>query len=249
MAVKGLKAMRTTSKNNVKQPQITTQPNAIKTQIPENTIITQDNILSLGERISVRALKTCIAKSGQPFMYDLYNNLIADITHNIIANEPLTDAYDIVQTACLHLCKYIGKGVIDNTTDGQTDKDGKPITILRATFRAVNKYIMGERAHEYKRVYVDDVDASGNILYYTIPDGWDMPTATDYKKVCGLIEKMGLSANEKKVLYYRLRGIATCTIAEYMGVKKQNIITYQQRILKKAEKISLTLKNYKNILK
>ena len=111
-------------------------------------IITADNVQTMGERIAVRALKTCYQKGGQPFIYALYCGLVADITENKKAGLPLSDGYDIAQTASAFLCEYIGKTLQDTTTDGQTDKDGQPVTILRACFRAVNRYIMGESQHD-----------------------------------------------------------------------------------------------------
>lgn len=204
-------------------------------------IITAENVQSLGERIAVRALKTCYQKGGQPFIYTLYCGLIADITENKKTGAPLSDGYDIAQTASAFLCDYIGKTLQDTTTDGQTDKDGQPVSILRACFRAVNRYIMGERQREYKRAYVDEIDEkTGATLYYEIPEFWDIPTATDYKTVTAKIAEMKLSMNEKRVLTYRLRGVSLEGIARIIGADKRNVTTYLQRIRTKAQKIGLT---------
>lgn len=204
-------------------------------------IITADNVQTMGERIAVRALKTCYQKGGQPFIYTLYCGLIADITENKKTGAPLSDGYDIAQTASAFLCDYIGKTLQDTTTDGQTDKDGQPVSILRACFRAVNRYIMGERQREYKRAYVDEIDEkTGATLYYEIPEFWDIPTATDYKTVTAKIAEMKLSMNEKRVLTYRLRGVSLEGIARIIGADKRNVTTYLQRIRTKAQKIGLT---------
>lgn len=204
-------------------------------------IITADNVQTMGERIAVRALKTCYQKGGQPFIYSLYCGIVADITENKKTGAPLSDGYDIAQTASAFLCDYIGKTLQDTTTDGQTDKDGQPVSILRACFRAVNRYIMGERQREYKRAYVDEIDEkTGATLYYEIPEFWDIPTATDYKTVTAKIAEMGLSMNEKRVLTYRLRGVSLEGIARIIGADKRNVTTYLQRIRTKAQKIGLT---------
>ena len=134
----------------------------------------------------------------------------------------------------------MGKTLQDKTADGQTDKDGNPVTILRACFRAVNRYIMGERQREYKRAYVDEIDENGNALFYEIPDEWDIPTATDYKRVNELITALKLSQNEKRFLSYRLRGYSLDVIAQKMGIARGNVNTYRQRIKAKADKIGLT---------
>ena len=204
-------------------------------------IITAENVQTMGECIAIKALKTCYQKGGQPFIYSLYCGLVADITENKKTGAPLSDGYDIAQTASAFLCEHIGKTLQDTTTDGQTDKNGKPVTILRACFRAVNRYIKGERQYVYKRLYVDEIDTkTGETLYYEIPEFWDMPTAADYKTVTAKIAEMGLSMNEKKFLTYRLRGYSLDVIAQKMGIARGNVNTYRQRIKAKADKIGLT---------
>ena len=202
-------------------------------------IITADNVQTMGERIAVRALKTCYQKGGQPFIYSLYCGLVADITENKKTGAPLSDGYDIAQTASVFLCEYIGKTLQDKTTDGQTDKDGQPITILRACFRAVNLYIMGERQRDYKRVYVDEIDENGATLYYEIPAEWDIPTATDYKRVADLIEQLDLPQRQKQVLRYRLRGLSVNATAKKMGVTRQAAQNLLRKVQARAKAIGL----------
>lgn len=202
--------------------------------------ITAENVQSLGERFAIKALKTYYQKSGMPFVYSLYCGLIADITENKKTGAPLSDGYDVAQTACAVLCAYIGKRLDDTSADGQTDKNGNPITIKTAVFRAVSKYVNGERQREYKRAYIDDLDENGNALIYEIPAFWDMPTATDYKTVTAKIAEMGLSMNEKKFLTYRLRGYSLEKIAPIMGVKRDTLNAYRKRLKDKAQKIGLT---------
>lgn len=196
-------------------------------------IITADNVQTMGERIAVRALKTCYQKGGQPFIYTLYCGLIADITENKKAGLPLSDGYDIAQTASAFLCEYIGKTLQDTTTDGQTDKDGQPVTILRACFRAVNRYIMGERQHDYKRVYVDDVDENGATLYYEIPAEWDTPTATDYKGITDTIKALNLTSRQAQILRYRLSGKSIHQIADILHIHRKTLQEHMQALQRK----------------
>lgn len=163
-----MKTTNTNRKQATTKARKQTKPAPIADTASPAEIITADNVQTMGERIAVRALKTCYQKGGQPFIYALYCGLVADITENKKTGAPLSDGYDIAQTASAYLCEYIGKTLQDKTTDGQTDKDGQPVTILRACFRAVNRYIMGERQHDYKRVYVDEIDENGATLYYEI---------------------------------------------------------------------------------
>lgn len=211
----------------------------IENAIDEIGVITAENVQTIGERIAIRALKTCYQKGGQPFIYSLYCGIVADITENKKTGAPLSDGYDIAQTACAYLCEYIGKGLHDKTTDGQTDKDGQPVSILRACFRAVNRYIMGERQHDFKRVYVDDIDENGATLYYEIPAEWDTPTATDYKRVADLIGQLDLPQRQKQVLRYRLRGLSVNATAQKMGVTKQAAQNLLRKVQAKAKAIGL----------
>lgn len=227
----------TASKRNRKQAQ--PAPAVIADTATPAEIITADNVQTMGERIAVRALKTCYQKGGQPFIYSLYCGIVADITENKKTGAPLSDGYDIAQTASAFLCDYIGKTLQDTTTDGQTDKDGQPVSILRACFRAVNRYIMGERQHDFKRVYVDDIDENGATLYYEIPAEWDIPTATDYKRVADLIGQLDLLQRQKQVLRYRLRGLSVNATAQKMGVTKQAAQNLLRKVQAKAKAIGL----------
>lgn len=212
----------------------------VEKMIDEIGVITPDNVQTIGERIAIRALKTCYQKGGQPFIYALYCGLIADITENKRTGAPLSNGYDIAQTACAYLCEYIGKGLHDKTADGQTDKDGNPVDVLRGCFRAVNRYIMGERQREYKRVYVDEIDEkTGATLYYEIPEFYDIPTATDYKRVADLIGQLDLPQRQKQVLRYRLRGLSVNATAQKMGITKQAVQNLMRKLQAKAKAIGL----------
>lgn len=225
-------ATTTASKRNRKQTQ--TAPAVVTDTASPAEIITAENVQTMGERIAIRALKTCYQKGGQPFIYSLYCGIVADITENKKAGAPLSDGYDIAQTASAFLCEHIGKTLQDTTTDGQTDKDGKPITILRACFRAVNRYIMGERQHDYKRVYVDEIDTkTGETLYYEIPDGYDLPTVNDYKQVTATIKVLNLTARQAQILRYRLRGFSVHQIADKMSIHRKTLQEHIKAIQRK----------------
>ena len=221
----------TASKRNRKQAQ--PAPAVIADTATPAEIITADNVQTMGERIAVRALKTCYQKGGQPFIYTLYCGLIADITENKKTGAPLSDGYDIAQTASAFLCDYIGKTLQDTTTDGQTDKDGQPVSILRACFRAVNRYIMGERQHDFKRVYVDDIDENGATLYYEIPAEWDTPTATDYKHITAVIKALNLTSRQAQVLRYRLSGKSIHQIADILKIHRKTLQEHMQALQRK----------------
>ena len=228
-----MKTTNTNRKQATTKARKQTKPAPIADTASPAEIITADNVQTMGERIAVRALKTCYQKGGQPFIYALYCGLVADITENKKTGAPLSDGYDIAQTASAYLCEYIGKTLQDKTTDGQTDKDGQPVTILRACFRAVNRYIMGERQHEYKRVYVDEIDENGATLYYEIPAEWDTPTATDYKHITAVIKALNLTSRQAQILRYRLSGKSIHQIADILKIHRKTLQEHVQALQRK----------------
>lgn len=228
-----MKTTNTNRKQATTKARKQTKPAPIADTASPAEIITADNVQTMGERIAVRALKTCYQKGGQPFIYALYCGLVADITENKKTGAPLSDGYDIAQTASAYLCEYIGKTLQDKTTDGQTDKDGQPVTILRACFRAVNRYIMGERQHDYKRVYVDEIDENGATLYYEIPAEWDTPTATDYKHITAVIKALNLTSRQAQILRYRLSGKSIHQIADILKIRRKTLQEHVQALQRK----------------
>ena len=228
-----MKTTNTNRKQATTKARKQTKPAPIADTASPAEIITADNVQTMGERIAVRALKTCYQKGGQPFIYALYCGLVADITENKKTGAPLSDGYDIAQTASAYLCEYIGKTLQDKTTDGQTDKDGQPVTILLACFRAVNRYIMGERQHDYKRVYVDEIDENGATLYYEIPAEWDTPTATDYKHITAVIKALNLTSRQAQILRYRLSGKSIHQIADILKIHRKTLQEHVQALQRK----------------
>lgn len=255
-----------------------------QTTTREPTRITAENVLTLSEIIAVKAMKTNLASgkglamdeyrkkiengenpnaSGNfnPFYY-LYINLVYDImSRKKDYTKPMGNSYDIVQEIALYLCGNIGKMTTDENTDGEKNKDGTTADIWRTAFRVANRYIKGERKQIYKCVYVDEIDENGNRVFYEIPQEWDTPTVTDYKTITAIIKRLKLTDTEKKVLYYRLRGVAvddtkkgkngqqtqrtqtsTRTIAEKIGISNIAVYKHLKNIQRKAVEIGLTPK-------
>lgn len=214
----------------------TTKKTAVNTATQPTTtaeIITAENVQTMGERFAVKALKTYYQKSGMPFLYSLYCGLIADITENKKTGAPLSDGYDVAQTACAVLCAYIGKRLDDISADGQTDKNGEPITIKTAVFRALSKYVNGERQREYKRAYLDDMDENGNALYYEVPELWDVPTAADYKHITAVIKALNLTSRQAQILRYRLSGKSIHQIADILNISRPTLREHIQALQRK----------------
>ncbi len=213
---------------------------AEKASAPEvSESITAENVIEIGERVAVKALKTCYqASGGAPFVDFLFRSLIGDLNgarHDFMT--PFSIAYDIADEAINFLCGHIGKKLSD-PIDGETlDKKGNPVSILRACFRAVNRYIYGEKKRDFKRVYVENLETGA---YIPVPYGWSIDDAESLKAVQKIVNEMHLSAKELTFLKYRLRGYSLDKIAEVMGAKRGTVNVYRQRVIAKAERIGLS---------
>ena len=224
---------------------------AEKASAPEvSESITAENVIEIGERIALKALKTCftggkLPKEGDktgagyfPVMYRLYASLIGDIVERIHGiSAPLSDGYDVADVAIAFLAERIGKRLSDKTDTDETDKDGNAISLLKACFRAVNRYIMGERRRLYKRVYLKDFE---NGAYIPAVKGWRIDDAETLKRVKKYIDEMHLSRQEYNFLKYRLCGYSLDKIAKLMNVKRDTLNAVRSRVKAKAEKIGLS---------
>lgn len=216
------------------QKTVATQTQTAVNTANANEPITWTNLQTISERIGLRALKTVYAKSGDDMIRRLYNGLVIDILSNENnVNENLSDGYDVASTAKMFLCEYIGKTLDATADNGEKDKDGNPVSILRACFRAVNRYIMGERQRVFKSIYIDDIE---NEQLLIVPFQWDIDNITDYNAVNDIIKSLNLSEREKQALNVRMRGKSLDDTAKLLGVARGSINKYMQRIRAKAEK-------------
>lgn len=182
-----------------------------------NEKITAQNVERIARAIAIKALKTVIDKAGgsaYAAIYNLQNGLFADCKlidykgekGERVASGVISDGYDVAQTAALFLVRYIGKPLNAPVDGGKTiDKKGQPVTILRACFRAVNRYIMAQRQVAAK-VDGGQTLTDYNGLFITAPRGYDVPTYTDYAMLKALITAAKLSPKEKQILSLRLSG-------------------------------------------
>lgn len=213
---------------------------AEKASAPEvSESITAENVIEIGERVAVKAIKTCYqASGGAPFVDFLFRSLIGDLNgakHDLMT--PFSIAYDIADEAINFLCGHIGKKLSD-PIDGETlDKKGNPVSILRACFRAVNRYIYGEKKRDFKRVYVENLETGA---YIPVPYGWSIDDAESLTTVKKIVNEMHLSSKEFTFLKYRLRGYSLDKIAEVMGTRRGTVNVYRRRVIAKAERIGLS---------
>ena len=175
-------------------------------------IITPDNVQTIAERVATRAIKTAYAASANDFMRRLHADACADVyQRRADYKTPLSDGYDVVQECAAVLSAHIGLRLHDTARTGEVDRAGKPIDVLRATFRAAARYIARQKRRAYKYAYIiDNAAACGYVpaLQYGIT------TAADYERVREIIRAMGLTITQRQILALRLRGLSIHAIAE-----------------------------------
>lgn len=195
----------------------------------ESNTITADTLQQMANAITIRALKTNLAKSGNKTIEQMYFDAVR------FAHNPETaqggEGANLIQETALYLWGYVGKSLEDTTTDGQTDKDGNPITILRGAFRNIRKIIYGHEQRQYKQVYLTDYESEHGEI--AVPFMWDMPTYTDYITTTEILTALELSENQKYILNKKLQGMSNCEIARLKNVGESAIRNALAKIGKK----------------
>ena len=195
----------------------------------ENNTITADTLQQMANAITIRALKTNLAKSGNKTIEQMYFDAVR------FAHNPETaqggEGANLIQDTALYLWGYVGKSLEDTTTDGQTDKDGSPITILRGAFRNIRKIIYGHEQRQYKQLYLTDYENDHGEI--AVPFEWDMPTYTDYITTTEILTALELTENQKYILNKRLQGCDLAEIARLKNVSYQSIQNTLAKIGKK----------------
>ena len=195
----------------------------------ESNVITAETLQQMANAITIKALKTNLAKSGDKMIEKMLFDAIR------FAHNPETarggDGASLIQETALYLWGYAGKSLEDTTTDGQTDKDGNPITILRGAFRNIRKIIYGHEQRQYKQLYLTDYENNHGEI--AVPFLWDMPTYTDYITANEIITALELTENQKYILNKRLQGCDLAEIARLKNVSYQSIQNALAKIGKK----------------
>ena len=88
-----------------------------------DTVITADNIVEIGEKLTVGSFKMLVGYRGEVVLR-LYKMLLKDLYCKHNPGYVLTDAYDYVQIACLYLCEHMGQRLGDIVMDRRNKKVG-----------------------------------------------------------------------------------------------------------------------------
>jgi hypothetical protein len=159
-------------------------------------IITAETVFAKACAITIRALLTNLKQSGNGMILKLYHSAVNFSISNG-RNSDGNGGADLVQDTAVYLWEYNGKALTDTTTDGQKDKDGQPITILRGAFRNIRKRIYAHEQRQMKQVYIEDyTENHGEIA---IPFEWDLDCYEDFATVDRVLQELQLTENQKRI--------------------------------------------------
>lgn len=182
------------------------------------------------DAIAIRAILTDWTKSGNEMMRKLYHSAV-----NFALSDHTDDdgngGADIIHDTVLYLWQYNGKSLDDATADGQTDKDGNAISILRGAFRNIGATIKRNRQREYKQLYLEDYENENGQI--AVPLEWDIDNYADFVRIDEIIDSLELTANQYQVLNLRMRGLSMEQCATKKGCVKSNIFKVLDQIRKK----------------
>ena len=124
-----------------------------------------------------------------------------------------------MQTAVCFLLGFVGKSL----NDVYTVKNGNVITIKKATYTLVGRYIDRIRRN---------VNRSRDINDYTeeLSVEIDAYQEKDYTAVDNTIARMGLSPCENEVLDCYMAGMSCCEIADFLDIDRVTVWRRKQRV-------------------
>lgn len=201
---------------------------SFKVDMSDNSVITTENVIHIGEIIALCALKTRIKKTGINFD-DLYQGLVHDIYRKSDSIEPFTDGYDIANTAIVFLCQHIGKRLGDTIPD----RYGKPATVRQCCYRYVDTYLYYQYVTPIESwVSLDDEsvkEPSVDFEFYTASEN-------EYTVVDDKISAMKLKKNENNVLSCYMAGLGHTETAKVLNLDRTTVWRCRQKV--KAKYIS-----------
>lgn len=181
-----------------------------------NTVISPENVQSLGECLAISALKFL-----RPYraVNHCYFGLLRDIRNKNNPNYYLSDGYNFAQSATWFLCGHIGKRLGDTVVN----KYRKLVTVKQECYRVVNRLTAKYARYKNSTLPIFENILVDNKQYFEN----DMDTIEkSYDRAEKLIVNMGLTENQFKTLEYymedkgtteisRLLCVAVCTLWRY----------------------------------
>ena len=190
----------------------------------DNLVITEDNLMSIGQKItycSFRCVERYYYVNLDYYSKGMYKNVTHLNTEETV-NETLSDGYEVMQECMLYLCNYLGRKLGDICKYGRR---GEPVTILRDCSRFTTNYIV-----HFLKLYENIVD---------LDDGKKNPyryanaTEEDYDRVDAIIEKMNLTKKQSAILERYINNDRLTDISIELNISTSSICNIRKRIQQK----------------
>ena len=181
-------------------------------------IISFENVQKMGEMITLKTLRGRYALARHS-LERLYVGFVKDLDERNNPTHVFSEGYDLVQTAVCFLLGFVGKSL----NDVYTVKNGNVITIKKATYTLVGRYIDRIRRNVNRARDINDYTEELSVEI-------DAYQEKDYTAVDNTIARMGLSPCEKEVLDCYMAGLGGVEIAEMLDVDRVTVWRRRQRV-------------------
>ena len=185
-----------------------------QSQNPYNVLsetISFENVQKMGEMITLKTLRGRYALARHS-LERLYVGFVKDLDERNNPTHVFSDGYDLVQTAVCFLLGFVGKSL----NDVYTVKNGNVITIKKATYTLVGRYIDRIRRNVNRARDINDYTEELSVEIDTYQE-------KDYSHVDNTIARMGLSPCENEVLDCYMAGLGGVEIAEMLNVDRVTV--------------------------
>ena len=181
--------------------------------------VSADNVKLMGEMIALQALRT-VKKYDMKVADRLHVGLIKDLHHMNEIDYTVSDGYDVAQTASCFLWQFVGRKVSE--IYGK-DRRGKEITIKRACYREVDRFIDGLRSRADRHGIIEYIDFDDYKALPMDPVNCFEQEQTDYTKYDALVEALQLSALELAILNCYMNGMQQSAVCAELGIGRGTI--------------------------
>lgn len=177
--------------------------------------VSEHTVRLIGEFAALSAVRTLLPYHGVQ-MDRLYRALIKDMHHIHDCGYILSDGYDVAQTAICFLWQFNGRNV--NEIYGISHN--KSITILKACYRTLHKYLMQFRQkilqHRQTDVYHDKFGLS-------VTAAVQQYNEEDYEKLDNIMDTMKATKRQREVMDCYISGLRSKEIAEILCIHHSTV--------------------------
>ena len=188
-----------------------------------DTVITVDNIVEIGEKLTVGSFKMLVGYRGEVALR-LYKMLLKDLYCKFNPDYVVTEAYDYVQIACLYLCEHMGQKLGDIVTDRRNIK----VDIKHACCSEVGHWFYKNYTEHRHRAPLPAKHPS-----VTIEQIEEKNSEEYYVKVDEIVSKMNLKPRTNDVLECYINGMGVCEISRTLNIGISTVWRHRKLLKKK----------------